>query len=118
MSVGSHLISWVNFFGYKSFLINSINLDEMYCLYLYFLISVVISICFCSSISYAQSVGEFNTTMYTTCGVLGMCLLLLCYSLSRQPQSSNQPTFHVNIIMTCVFNLCSFYVSINEKKYD
>lgn len=91
-------------FNYKSF---SICQFDNYCLnvliFLLFQISVAISVCFCSAISYAQSVGELNTTMYTTCGVLGVCLLLLGYSLSRQPQSSNKPTFHVNIIMTCVF---------------
>lgn len=70
-------------------------LIRFYCV---FFSLVVVSICFCSSISIAQKQGKFNTVTGTACIFFGVCLLVLCYSLSRQPQSSNRPTFHVIII--------------------
>lgn len=63
----------------------------------FFFVSVVVSICFCSSVSIAQAEGKFSMVTYAACSVSGVCLLVLCYSLSRQPQSTNRPTFHVII---------------------
>lgn len=78
-----------------------------------FIFSVAVSICFCSVVSIAQNHKKFDTFTYITCSVLGACLLLLCFLISRQPQSENRPTFHViPVIITSIINLFLFSIYI------
>ncbi|KAL5238581.1 hypothetical protein ACI65C_005991 [Semiaphis heraclei] len=73
---------------------------------------LVVSVCFCSSVSIAQNEGKFNMFTYVTCIVSGVCLLVLCYSLSRQPQSTNRPTFHVPLVpfVPCLSVVLNIYL--------
>ncbi|VVC45896.1 Hypothetical protein CINCED_3A021817 [Cinara cedri] len=59
------------------------------------IIYVVVSICFCWTMSKAQINGQLNAITGTALGVFGFCLVVLCVSLFRQPQSSKRPLFVV-----------------------
>uniref|UniRef100_A0A2S2P1M6 Low affinity cationic amino acid transporter 2 n=1 Tax=Schizaphis graminum TaxID=13262 RepID=A0A2S2P1M6_SCHGA len=84
-------------------------LKRFYC---YLFSSVVVSICFCSAVSIVQNEGKFNTVTCAACIFFGVCLLVLCYSLSRQPQSTNRPTFHVPCVpfVPCLSVVLNIYL--------
>ncbi|XP_008187866.1 cationic amino acid transporter 2 isoform X1 [Acyrthosiphon pisum] len=76
------------------------------------LVYLIVAICFCSSVSIAQTEGKFNMITYAACSVSGVLLLVLCYSLSRQPQSTNRPTFHVPCVpfVPCLSVVLNIYL--------
>ncbi|XP_050439317.1 cationic amino acid transporter 2-like isoform X2 [Adelges cooleyi] len=73
---------------------------------------VLVSICFTSTITLVQQLGEFSNISYMAIIMMGICLVVLVCFLARQPQSSNRPIFVVPLVplLPCLSIILNVYL--------